>query len=53
MAKEPGMKKKISKALSNFDTAKSLSGSVLKTKAPKGIKSFAGSVLGNSAKKKK
>jgi hypothetical protein len=46
------MKAKISKALSNFKTAKSVSGSVLRTKAPKGIRSFAGSVLGNSAKPK-
>ncbi|MDQ1612002.1 MAG: hypothetical protein QOG00_1933 [Pyrinomonadaceae bacterium] len=53
MAKEPNMKTKISKALSNFKTAKSVSGSILRTKAPKGIRSLAGSVLGNSAKSKK
>lgn len=53
MSKEPNMKAKISKSLSNFKTAKSISGSVLRTKAPKGLKSFAGSVLGNSAKSKK
>ncbi len=53
MAKEPSMKTKVSKALSNFKTAKSVSGELLKMKSPKGIRSFAGSVLAHSKTKKK
>jgi hypothetical protein len=53
MAKEPNMKTKVSKALSNFKTAKSVSGGLLKIKSPKGVRSFAGSVLAHSKRKKK
>jgi hypothetical protein len=53
MAKEPSMKTKFSKALSNFKTAKSVSGEVLKRNSPKGLRSFAGSVLAHSKPKKK
>jgi hypothetical protein len=53
MANEPSMKKKISKALSNFKTAKSVSGELLRVKSPKGVRSFAGSVLAHADKPKK
>jgi len=53
MAKEPSMKTKVSKALAKSETVRSVSGSILRTKAPKGIRSLAGSVLGNSPKSKK
>jgi hypothetical protein len=53
MAKEPSMKTKISKALSNSKTAKSISGELLKMKSPKAIRSFAGSVLAHADRPKK
>lgn len=53
MAKEPSMKKKVSKALSNFKAARSASGELLKMNSPKAIRSFAGSVLAHSERKKK
>jgi len=53
MAKEPNMKKKVSKALSNFKTAKSVSGELLKMNSPKAVRSFAGSVLAHAERKKK
>lgn len=53
MAKEPSMKTKVTKALSNFKGAKSVSGELLKMKSPKAIRSFAGSVLAHSERTKK
>lgn len=53
MAKEPSMKKKVSKALANFKTAKSVSGDLLKMNSPKAVRSFAGSVLAHAERKKK
>lgn len=53
MAKEPSMKKKVSKALSNFKAAKSMSGELLKMNSPKAVRSFAGSVLAHADRKKK
>jgi hypothetical protein len=53
MAKEPSLKKKVSKALSNFKTAKSVSGELLKMNSPKSIRSFAGSVLAHADRPKK
>lgn len=53
MAKEQNTKTKVTKALSGSKTAKSVAGKVLGSQAPKGIKSFAASVLGNSTRTKK
>jgi hypothetical protein len=53
MPKEPDIKKKISRALSNFTAAKSVSGELLKRNSPKGIRSFAGSVLAHADRQKK
>jgi hypothetical protein len=52
MAKETSVKTKLGKALAKSETARSVSGSVLRTKAPKGIRSIAASVLGSSPKSK-